>query len=142
MGRTRKHRGKRTHGRGRKAGRGAGLRGGRGKAGLHKHKYISMIKHDPLHFGDYGFKRHPSLIRRKKVINISDVEESIEELMKRGVAKREKETIRVDLKSLGIEKLLGKGNVTRKMKIIVPEATRIAESKVVEAGGSIESEEE
>ncbi len=37
--RTRKFRGLRTHGRGIKAGRGAGKQGGRGNAGLHKYKF-------------------------------------------------------------------------------------------------------
>lgn len=142
MGRTRKHRGKRTHGRGKKAGRGAGLRGGRGKAGLHKHKYMSTIKYDPDHFGARGFKRHPSLTKKKKTINIAQIEENLGELTKMGVAKKEKETIKINLVSIGVEKLLGRGTVTRKMRIIVPEATSRAESKIVEAGGSIEKEEE
>lgn len=142
MGRTRKLRGKRTHGRGKKAGRGAGLRGGRGKAGLHKHKFMSMLKNDPDHFGDYGFKRHPSLTKRKNAMNIAEIEERMDELIEKGVAKKDKDTIKVDLKSVGVEKLLGRGNVTRKMRIIVPEASSRAESKIVEAGGSIEKEEE
>ncbi|TET91250.1 MAG: 50S ribosomal protein L15 [Methanomassiliicoccales archaeon] len=142
MGRTRKLRGNRTHGRGKKAGRGAGLRGGRGNAGLHKHKYMSTIKFDPDHFGRHGFKRHPSLTKRKKTINIAQIEENLDELMRKGVAKKEKETIKIDLTSLGVEKLLGGGSATRKMRIIVPEATSRAESKIVEAGGSIDKQEE
>jgi large subunit ribosomal protein L15 len=142
MGRTRKLRGKRTHGRGKKAGRGAGLRGGRGKAGLHKHKFMSMLKNDPDHFGDSGFKRHPSLTKRKNAVNIAEIEERMDELIEKGVAKKDKDTIEVDLKSVGVEKLLGRGNVTRKLRIIVPEASSKAESKIVEAGGSIEKEEE
>ena len=57
VSKTSKYRGGRTHGRGRKAGRGAGLRGGRGNAGLHKHKWISTVKYSPEHFGRRGFKR-------------------------------------------------------------------------------------
>src|SRR6266571_3554388 len=51
VSRTRKLRGSRTHGRGKKHGRGAGGRGGTGMAGLHKHKFKWMIKYDPEHFG-------------------------------------------------------------------------------------------
>lgn len=142
MGRTRKLRGKRTHGRGKKAGRGAGLRGGRGNAGLHKHKYMSTVKFDPDHFGRHGFKRHPSLTKRKKTINIAQLEENLDKLIEKGVAEKGKEMIKVDLTSLGVEKLLGGGNATRKMKIIVSEATSRAESKIVDAGGSIEKQEE
>ena len=43
----------RTHGRGKKSGRGAGIHGGRGNAGLHKHKFMHMLKYDPDHFGPY-----------------------------------------------------------------------------------------
>ncbi|HER45545.1 MAG TPA: 50S ribosomal protein L15, partial [Thermoplasmatales archaeon] len=32
-----------THGKGKKGGRGAGLRGGKGNAGLHKHKFSYML---------------------------------------------------------------------------------------------------
>jgi len=54
--RTKKFRGTRTHGRGKKAGRGAGLHGGTGNAGLHKHKVQYMLKFMPDHFGRHGFK--------------------------------------------------------------------------------------
>ena len=53
----RKKRGSRTCGYGiTKKHRGAGSRGGRGKAGLLKHKKTWMIKYDPDHFGKKGFK--------------------------------------------------------------------------------------
>jgi large subunit ribosomal protein L15 len=58
---TKKFRGSRTHGRGKKAGRGAGLRGGRGNAGLLKHRYMYMIKNMPNHFGKQGFKRYETI---------------------------------------------------------------------------------
>src|SRR5438477_64347 len=61
VSRTRKLRGSRTHGRGKKHGRGAGGRGGTGNAGLHKHKFKSMIKYDPEHFGRHGFTRHAQM---------------------------------------------------------------------------------
>ncbi|MCJ2512588.1 MAG: hypothetical protein LN409_04470 [Candidatus Thermoplasmatota archaeon] len=81
MGRTSKLRGKRTHGRGKKAGRGAGKRGGRGNAGLHKHKYMTTVKMKDPHFGDYGFKRHFSLLVKKNIINLAEVEERLDEIL-------------------------------------------------------------
>ena len=60
--RTKKFRGLRTHGRGKKSGRGAGIIGGHGKAGLGKTKRIQMIKlnkaskHD--YYGRHGFKQY------------------------------------------------------------------------------------
>jgi large subunit ribosomal protein L15 len=142
MGRSKKFRGKRTHGRGHKAGRGAGLRGGRGNAGLHKHKYMHLIKYMPDHFGGHGFKRHPSLANKKRSINISEIGERLGEFVETGIAKEEKDMVTVDLSSIGIDKLLGRGRVSRKMTIIVPEASSKAESKIVEAGGAVQTLQE
>ncbi len=142
MGRSRKFRGKRTHGRGHKAGRGAGLRGGRGNAGLHKHKYMKLLKDHPDHFGGHGFKRHPSLTRSKKSINIAEVEEKLGEFLEKGIAEKQKETIKLDLGSIGVDKLLGKGTVRSKLTIIVPEASSKAQSKIEEAGGAVQTLQE
>jgi large subunit ribosomal protein L15 len=142
MGRTEKHRGSRTYGRGKKAGRGAGKRGGRGNAGLHKHKYITTVKYDPKHFGRYGFKR-PKLPYEDKpnTINVSQVEERLDSFLKSGFASQKKDIIEVDLSSANIQKLLGSGRIKRALKIKVDYATEKAISKVNEAGGSVISEE-
>lgn len=142
MGRSKKFRGKRTHGRGHKAGRGAGLRGGRGNAGLHKHKYMHLVKYMPDHFGGHGFKRHPSLTKRKKSINISEIGERLGEFLEMGIAKEEKDMVTIDLSSMGVEKLLGRGYVGKKMTIIVPEASGKAVNKIVEAGGEVQTLQE
>ena len=63
-----------THGRGKKAGRGAGLRGGRGNAGLLKHRHMYMTKYMPDHFGRHGFKRPQSVIKKEKIINVGQLE--------------------------------------------------------------------
>ena len=60
-----------THGKGKKGGRGAGLRGGRGNAGLLKHKWMHMVKYDPNHFGRHGFKRPQNILKDIKTINLS-----------------------------------------------------------------------
>ena len=60
-----------THGKGKKGGRGAGLRGGKGNAGLGKHRYMYMMKNMPDHFGSHGFKRPPTTIKRDSIINVS-----------------------------------------------------------------------
>jgi len=62
-----KFRGSRTHGKGRnRRNRGAGCRGGRGNAGVHKHKYLRFIKLAKMglyQFGKYGFTR-PKVVRQ------------------------------------------------------------------------------
>ena len=75
VSRTNKFRGRcRTHGRGHKAGRGAGKRGGRGNAGLNKHKVMTRIKYMPNHWGMHGFNRKPSLRTVNVCCNVSDLE--------------------------------------------------------------------
>ena len=137
MGRTSKLRGKRTHGRGKKAGRGAGKRGGRGNAGLHKHKYMTTVKMKDPYFGDHGFKRHASLAVKKNTINLAEVEERLDEITVEGFAEKSKNIVTVDLGKMGIDKLLGRGQVRTKMKIIVSEASESATQKVQKAGGEV-----
>ncbi len=63
-----KFRGSRTHGKGRnRRNRGAGCRGGRGNAGVHKHKYLRFIKLAKMglyQFGKYGFTR-PKVVQQE-----------------------------------------------------------------------------
>jgi large subunit ribosomal protein L15 len=141
--RTKKFRGKRTHGRGKKAGRGAGKRGGRGLAGLHKHKWSYTVKYLPDHFGRHGFKRPQKVVGAKVTINVNEVEQNLDKFIEDGVGKKIKnDVVEVNLKKIGFDKLLGKGKVTKKMKIIVPSASQIAISKIEELGGKVEVEVE
>jgi len=114
-----------THGRGKKGGRGAGLRGGRGNAGLHKHKYMHMLKYMPDHFGDYGFKRPPSAVKKVKAINVGQLEELFP-------GKKE-----VDLGKEGYDKLLGGGTIKTKLKIKVDNASQKAVEKIEGKGGEV-----
>ena len=114
-----------THGRGKKAGRGAGLRGGRGNAGLLKHKYMHMVKNMPDHFGKHGFKRPQSVIKKDKIVNIGKLEQMFPE-------KKE-----IDLGKEGYDKLLGGGSIKTKMKIKVDSASEKAIIKIEEKGGEV-----
>jgi len=114
-----------THGKGKKGGRGAGLRGGRGNAGLLKHKYMHMIKNMPDHFGKHGFKRHPSITKRNKTINIGQLED---------IFPRKNE---IDLTKEGFDKLLGSGRLNKKLKIKVNNASEKAIAKIKEKGGEL-----
>lgn len=138
MGRTQKHRGNRTHGKGKKAGRGAGKRGGRGNAGLHKHKFITLVKYKPNHFGRHGFTR-PKLPSEKTptTINVGQLEEQLEFFLEKGYAKKVGDKIEVDLNSAGIDKLLGSGKLSLALQITVNEASERAKSKVEGAKGKV-----
>jgi len=137
VSKTSKYRGSRTHGRGKKAGRGAGLRGGRGNAGLHKHKWISTVKYDPEHFGRHGFKRPQSVVSSKVTINLSDLEQALPRLAEEGAAVEKDGKWSVDLAKLGIDKLLGSGKVTKALVVKVAEASGNAEEKLKAAGGEL-----
>jgi large subunit ribosomal protein L15 len=132
-----KHLGSRTHGRGKKAGRGAGKRGGRGNAGLHKHKYITTVKYMPDHFGRHGFKRPQVLVGRKLTINLYNLDEKIDQLIKDAKIKKVKNNYEINLEELGYDKLLGSGVITKPVNIIVREATEKAITKIENAGGKV-----
>tara|TARA_B100000959_G_scaffold264032_1_gene304073 strand:- start:596 stop:1003 length:408 start_codon:yes stop_codon:yes gene_type:complete len=129
VSRTNKFRGSRYHGRGKKAGRGAGKRGGRGNAGLNKHRVMTRLKYMPGHWGMHGFNRHPSLRNVNSSINLGSVNEMAE-----GDG--------INLSKLGFDKLLGRGSIDRALRITVKEASARAIEKVEAAGGSIETEED
>ena len=137
VSRTEKFRGSRTHGRGKKAGRGAGKRGGKGNAGLHKHKVQYMLKYMPDHFGRHGFKRPQKMVSAKITMNVGDLEQILEVMKAQGTAAEKDGKITVDLTALGIDKLLGNGQVSTPFEVLVSETTVLAKAKVEEAGGHI-----
>ena len=133
-----RHRGSRTHGRGKKAGRGAGLRGGRGNAGLNKHNQLKVKIDNPRYFGRIGFKRHPSLHDNKGTINVGNIQSDLPKYLKSGMAKKEGKSIIIDLTETDYEKLLGSGVIKTPVTIKVNEATQRAMDKVEAAGGKVE----
>ncbi len=139
--RTRRFRGGRTHGRGHKAGRGKGKRGGFGNAGMHKHKFKWMIKYDPDHFGRVGFKRPQLIVGTDRTINLEDVESNLGKYLLSGAAKQVQGKIHVDLGPLGFDKLLGSGRATLPLTITVPKASARAVEKMKKAGGVVVAEE-
>ena len=114
-----------THGRGKKGGRGAGLRGGKGNAGLMKHKHMYMTKYMPDHFGRHGFKRPQSIVKKDKTINVGQLEELFP-------GKND-----IDLGKEGFDKLLGGGKLNNKIKIKVDSASEKAVEKVKDKGGEV-----
>ena len=137
VSKTSKYRGSRTHGRGKKAGRGAGLRGGRGNAGLHKHKWMTTVKYSPGHFGRHGFKRPQSVVADKITINLSDLEQSLPGLAEEGAATEKDGQWTVDLAKVGVDKLLGSGRIGTPVSVRVPEASAKAKEKLESAGGKL-----
>src|SRR5438067_6961488 len=133
-----KRRGDREMGRGRKKGRGAGLRGGRGNAGKHKHKRVHYAKLGE-EFGatNYGFKRPDEAIEVVNAVNVSELDNVLPRLVQMGEAQEQAGVFTVDLARMGIDKLLGSGQVRSKIKVTVSAATPSAKAKIEEAGGSV-----
>jgi large subunit ribosomal protein L15 len=122
-----KHRGRcRTNGRGHKAGRGAGKRGGRGNAGMNKHRVMTRIKYMPHHWGMHGFNRDQSLRNVSVTINVGQLEE-----LANGASE-------VDLTALGIDKVLGTGQIRTALAVTVEGASEKAVEKIEAAGGSVD----
>ena len=130
VSRTNKFRGRcRTHGRGHKAGRGAGKRGGRGNAGMNKHRVMTRIKYMPNHWGMHGFNRKPSLRTVNVTCNVSELE------------KMERDGDSLNLTEMGIDNLLGSGQIRTALNVTVEAASPKAIAKVEAAGGSVSLDE-
>lgn len=129
-----KLRGKRSHGKGdTKNKRGAGSRGGRGKAGSHKHKYSK-------YYSEFGGKKQMKPHSTTKAINLDDLNESMNSLLKKGKLKKEKNTIVVDGKKLGVDKILARGNIEKKLLLKNIKTSKKAREKIINAGGTIKTE--
>ncbi len=133
---SRKMRGSNTYGHGIKGRRGKGRKGGKGLPGIGKHHWSYAIKHPEYLWGNHGFtSHHPK--EEINTINIGILNENIEKMVKRKLALFDGEKYEVDLSILGINKLLGKGKVDKKMIVKVKYASKIAVEKLQEAGGEL-----
>ena len=135
--RTKKFRGYRTHGRGKKSGRGAGIIGGHGQAGLGKTGKIGMLKYDRDHFGRHGFKRPQCMVEANRTLNVGELGEQVERFVSMGFASKEGDVYNVNLTEAGIDKLLGSGNIDIKVNVTVADASEKARFKIEAVGGSV-----
>ncbi len=118
-----------------KAGRGKGKKGGKGNAGIGKHKWIWYVKNDPQHFGGHGFTSHH--ISNSNAITLRELDSIYENLRQKGFVSGDKVPV-IDLKGAGFTKLLGSGEFSTKSKIIVAKATEKAISKLSASGATVE----
>jgi ribosomal protein L15 len=127
-----KVRGERTHGKGdTKNVRGAGCRGGRGRAGATKGKFASLGRLDPR---KYRLKAR----NKGKSISLGQLNEMIEKLVEKGKVIKEKDSYIID-SNTGYEKILGQGNIDKKLVVRINAAEK-AIKKIEEAGGKFEFE--
>ncbi len=128
------------YGRGMKAGRGKGKRGGSGMAGLGKHRSVWVLKYDRNHFGVHGFKSH-KMSNIEIPITLRELYESLDSLKSKGFVRENGESLIIDLKSAGYTKLLSTGEFRVKSTIIVPKATERCISKLSNMGVLVESDD-
>jgi large subunit ribosomal protein L15 len=134
----RKQRGSRTHGWGQIGQhRSRGGRGGTGKAGLDKHKWTYVVKHDPTYWEKKGFFSTKTLGKKVNIINIGKLDDLTTKLELNKKLEKKENKIFLDLDSLGYDKLLGNGKVLKPMLVKISSFSKSASKKLEEAGGSI-----
>jgi large subunit ribosomal protein L15 len=125
-----KVRGERTHGQGdTKNNRGAGNRGGRGRAGACKGKFASLGRLDPR---KYKLKANP----KGRVISLANLDIIIDRLVEKGKVVKEKDSYIID-SDCGYAKILSQGNTDKKL-IVRINATEKAIEKIKKAKGKFE----
>jgi len=118
---TKKMRGRKTHGYGaKKKHRGKGSKGGKGNAGTFKHKKIKTIKERPDYFGKKGFKRKNK--EEVKTINVKEIDK---------IASKENK----NKLTFSDYKVLGSGNITKKVEVEAKKFSKTAKKKIEESGG-------
>jgi large subunit ribosomal protein L15 len=136
---TRKYRGSRVHGFGRVGQhRKSGMRGGKGGAGKHKHKWSGLSEIERASIGTYGFKRPTKLTKKDRSINVGELEDLIETLPEdaEGV-KFSDQKIEIDATKLGYAKILGGGKVSRMMYLTAYSFSEKAIAKIEAIGGKV-----
>jgi large subunit ribosomal protein L15 len=115
----------------------SGARGGFGAVGMHKHKWIWVLKYAPNWYGKHGFTRPPEIVPRINAINVGELDELAKQLISRNLAYKEDNKIVIDVASMGCNKVLGRGRVTLPLKVITKSITENARRKIEEAGGEV-----
>ena len=130
-----KYRGSRTCGGGtHKNRRGAGNRGGRGRAGINAHHFVKWYKEmgGPI-FGKDGFFHNPATL--VTTIDVGIIDQIIPSLIAQGIAKQEGDAVTINVADMGIEKVLGSGRVTKKINIFAEAFSESAKAKIEKIGG-------
>jgi len=134
-----RYRGSQTHRRGhRKRTRGLGNQGGKGKSGSENQKKSEIIKlYGIEYFGGDRALRRGTVHKKLKAINLNDLIEGFDNLVKKGIAKQTPKGFEFNLKGY---KLLGDGPVGAKISVKASAASASAIAQIKAAGGSIEVE--
>ncbi len=126
-------RGNRSHGKGNtKNSRGAGCRGGRGRAGSHKHKYSKYHK-------TFGTKKRLKPKTGKKAVSIERLNEIIDGLAEKNKVKKEGKKYLIG-KEFPYKKIVSPGTPEGEWKIRGIKLSASAKEAIEAAGGKAEEE--
>ncbi len=125
----------------------AGQRAGKGKTTQwKKSKKSYYLKQKELgfpdpdwDFGKRGFKRPQDINRIYHVnaLNLKDLDSKIEDLTLKNVATKSGNTYTINLKDINIQKILGRGEINKKINLTVGKASKRAIEKIESAGGKV-----
>lgn len=132
---SRKHRGSRYCGWGQVGQhRGGGMRGGKGRAGGRKHFWIRTVKYEPDRYENKGFLPPSAKKPIPETLNVGELNDMIE--VNNDALIMDKEGA-IDLDSMGYGKLLGRGEISKKIKVKVKDHSQSAKEKIEGKGGEI-----
>jgi large subunit ribosomal protein L15 len=136
---TRKRRGSRTMGWGQIGQhRKHGEKGGR-KVGRHKHLWSYVLRYEPDYFGKTGFKTPQGITGESHptTINITQIDQIIDKQTRQKQITKKQGKPYLDLTTLGYQKLLATGKLTKPAIIKINTWSEAAAKKIKEAGGKI-----
>jgi large subunit ribosomal protein L15 len=115
-----------------------GEKGGR-NVGKHKHLWSYVLRYEPDYFGKSGFKTPQGITGESNpnTINISQIDQMIDKQTRTKTIAKKRGKPYIDLASLGYQKLLAKGKLTKPAIIKINKWSESAAKKVEEAGGQI-----
>jgi len=115
------------------------MRGGYGQAGRYRHKKSRLIKTGEfrnLHYaGKKGFVSLSQMRPSGPTLNLWQLSAVTEKLVNEKKAQLAGEKVIINLKELGVRKLLGTGSISRAVQVTVGECSESALKKIKDAGG-------
>lgn len=115
--------------------KGSGNRGGFGMAGTGKRadqRKTWVIRYQFPYFGKQGHTSKSTERKRRKEINLKEINKKIDAFTKEGKAKKTKEGVELNLKEF---KVLGEGEISGKIIISAKGFSRSAKEKIEKVGG-------
>ena len=115
------------------------MRGGYGRAGRYRHKKSRLIRTGEfrnLHYaGKKGFVSLAQMRPSGPTLNLWQLSAMMDKLVNEKKAQLAGDKIIINLKELGVRKLLGSGSISRAVQVTVGECSENALKKIKDAGG-------